>query len=194
MENKIKLQLARLPKALGELAHSNQFLKTSTLAAYGFWFVTIFVLAYELTKPPVVLTLTPAATLLEVAPPPRPEKEIAEAVKAYTNLRYRWEPRTVSQNLQSAEAFIPPQSKKAYEAATAAVAKFATEKGVSQRIYVNDTTVNLEKKTIVVTGDRVTAIQGLKAAGDLKLELSFESGPRTRENPWGVYVTREKEE
>ncbi len=100
----------------------------------------------------------------------------------------------MTQNLQAAAVFIPPSSQKAYQAATANVAKFAIEKGVLQRAYVNDVAVNLEKKTAKVTGDRVTAIQGLKAAGDLKLELSFESGPRTRENPWGIYITKEKEE
>jgi hypothetical protein len=48
--------------------------------------------------------------------------------------------------------------------------------------------------TALITGDRVTSIQGLKAAGNLKLQLTFESGQRTKENPWGIYITKEKEE
>jgi hypothetical protein len=36
----------------------------------------------------------------------------------------------------------------------------------------------------------VAAIQGLKAAGNLRLELSFEGGTRTKENPWGLYVSK----
>jgi hypothetical protein len=39
----------------------------------------------------------------------------------------------------------------------------------------------------------VTTIQGLKAAGSLRLELSFESGSRAKENPWGLYI-KEREE
>ncbi len=194
MENKIKLQLARLPKALGELAHSNQFLKTSVLFSYCFCLMMIGFSFYQATKAPIVLTLTPEATRYEVVGLPKSEKEIIEAMRVYTDRRYKWEPKTVSQRLRETEVFIQAQSRKAYEAATANVAKFALEKGVSQRVYVNEVLVNLEKKTASITGDRVTAIQGLKAAGDLKLELSFESGPRTSENPWGIYVTKEREE
>jgi hypothetical protein len=40
----------------------------------------------------------------------------------------------------------------------------------------------------------VTSIQGLKAAGNLKLELTFESGSRTEGNPWGLYISKEREE
>lgn len=194
MENKIKLQLASLPKALGELAHSNQFLKISAIVAYCLCFLMIVLSFYQAARAPIVLPLTPMAIPFDEAKAPRPEDEITQAVKAYTDRRYKWEPKTVTQNLQAAAVFIPPSSQKAYQAATANVAKFAIEKGVLQRAYVNEVAVNLEKKTAKVTGDRVTAIQGLKAAGDLKLELSFESGPRTRENPWGIYITKEREE
>lgn len=194
MENKTKLQLARLPKALGELAHSNQFLKISAIVSYYFCFLMIALSFYQAARAPIVLPLTALAVPFDEAKLPKPEDEIAKAVKAYTDRRYRWEPRTVTQNLQAAGVFIPPSSQKAYQAATAIVAKFAIEKGVLQRAYVNEVAVNLERKTARITGDRVTAIQGLKAAGELKLELSFESGPRTRENPWGIYITKEREE
>jgi len=194
MENKTKLQIARLPRALGELAHSNQFLKISALAAYCFCFLMIALSFYQAARAPIVLPLTALAMPFDEAKLPKPEDEIAQAVKAYIDRRYRWEPKTVTQNLQAAAVFIPPSSQKAYRAATANVAKFAIEKGVLQRAYVNEVAVNLEKKTAKVSGDRVTAIQGLKAAGDLRLELSFESGPRTRENPWGIYITKEREE
>lgn len=45
----------------------------------------------------------------------------------------------------------------------------------------------------MIVGDRITSIQSLKAAGDLKLELGFESGPRTFVNPWWVFISKEKE-
>lgn len=194
MENKKKLQIARLPKALGELAHSNQFLKISALAAYCLCFLMVALSFYQAARAPIILPLSTLAVPFDEARPPKAEDEISQAMKAYIERRYRWEPKTVTQNLQAAAVFIPPASQKAYREATANVAKFAIEKGVLQRAYVNEVAVNLEKKTARITGDRVTAIQGLKAAGDLKLELSFESGPRTRENPWGIYITKEKEE
>ena len=189
-----KLQLPKLPKALGELAHSNQFLKTSVLVSYGLCALLVLLSIFLSRRAPVVLALTPKATVLEVTDPPNPEDEVTRAVVAYVERRYKWEPKTVSANLRQAEAFILPQSRKAFETAIADVIRFATEKNVMQRVYPIQVLVDLGKGAALVVGDRVTAMQGLKAAGDLRLELSFESGPRTKENPWGIYVTKEREQ
>ena len=138
--------------------------------------------AFDLNAVPVALV-----------PPPSPESEIIEAVKFYIEHRYKWEPKNIVQNLQTAESFILPQSKKSYEAAVSNVSKFSLEKGVSQRAYVTGVTVDLDKQIALVTGDRITTIQGLRAAGDLKIELNFDNGRHTKDNPWGIYFTREKE-
>jgi hypothetical protein len=191
----LKLKLPRLPKALGELAHSNQFLKVSAIAAYGLCLLMVVLSFFLARKQPLIFSFTSKAVPVELADLPKPEDEVIQAVKIYVEHRYKWEPKTVVQRLHEAEAFIQPQSRKAFEAATAEVSRFSIEKGVVQRAYLlQPPLVDLEKKAVLVSGDRVTAIQGLKAAGDLRLELSFESGPRTKENPWGVYVTKEKEE
>ena len=50
--------------------------------------------------------------------------------------------------------------------------KFSTSKAVAQRIYPDRVAVDLAKRTVSISGDRVTAIQCLKAAGDLRLELT----------------------
>ncbi|MGE3263190.1 MAG: hypothetical protein AB7K68_15525 [Bacteriovoracia bacterium] len=73
------------------------------------------------------------------------------------------------------------------------VIRFSVDKIVAQRAYPVEIRVDLKKGIAVIEGDRITSIQGLKAAGDLRLELGFESGPRTEQNPWGVYVSKEKE-
>lgn len=100
----------------------------------------------------------------------------------------------MKQRLLESEAFVLPGNRRAFQSAAANVIRFSTEKLVSQRVYAEKIDVSLEKKTALISGDRVTLIQGLKAAGNLRLELSFESGPRTRENPWGIYITKEREE
>lgn len=191
----LKLQLPKLPRTIGELTHSIQFLKYNVVAAYLLVISTLALLFAESSKPPVLLTLSPAAIPLEAVTPPKPEEEIARAVRAYITLRYRWDQKTVGDRLHEAEAFIPATSRKAFQAASAGIVKFAQEKGVLQRVYPADAiVVDLNKKTALVTGDRVTAMQSLKAAADLRLVLEFEPGPRTRENPWGVYFVKEKEE
>lgn len=73
------------------------------------------------------------------------------------------------------------------------VVRFSSERMVSQRVYPGEIQVDLKKGLATISGDRITSIQGLKAAGDLKLELSYESGPRTTLNPWGVYISKERE-
>lgn len=194
MNTRIKLEAAKLPKALSDLIHSNQFLKLFSIFSVAVSVLSLILNLTVINSPPLVLTLASDAKPIEQREMPKPEDEIKTAIKKYIELRYKWEPTSVKERLKLAEVFIAPQSLKAYLSATANVAKFSADRQVMQRVYPDKIEVNLEKKTVSILGDRVTAIQGLKAAGDLKLELSFDSGPRTKLNPWGVYVVKEREE
>lgn len=182
------------PKQLSELMNSNQFLKIFSVAALVlsiFSIATLLILGF---KPALVISLSENASKMEqVEKLPKPEDQIEQAAKRYVSLRYKWEPANVMKNLDLANAFIHPSSKKAYFTAISNVVRFSTEKQVSQRAYANAITVNLQTKTVTVTGDRITSIQGMLAAGLLKVELTFENGERTNENPWGIYFIKEKE-
>jgi hypothetical protein len=112
----------------------------------------------------------------------------------YIDLRYKWTPKEIKTQLNTAKAFILPKNLKAFETASVNLTKFAIEKGVTQRIFPETISVSIPNKTVRVLGDRITSIQGLKAAADLKLEFTIESGERTKENPWGIYITKEREE
>lgn len=190
----IVLQSSKLPKMLGELTHSNQFLKMFSLAVLCVAVLTLVTLALLVSRPPVILTLTPDAGLFSKGDLPKAEDQVRAAVHRYLEKRYNWDPENVDGRLNEAQAFILPQSLKAFRQALADVARFSKEKQVSQRTYANKVQVDLAQKTVLVTGDRVSAIQGLKAAGNLNLLLYFDAGPRTTENPWGLYITKEKEE
>lgn len=190
----IGLKASRLPKMLGELAHSIQFLKMFSLSSLAVSLLVVLTLALLVGRPPVILTLAPGANPLERVDAPKAEDQVRAAIHHYIEKRYGWEPATVAARLKAAQAFILPQSLKAFQGSLAEVSRFSTERQVSQRAYPMEIRVDLAQKTAFVTGDRVTSIQGLKAAGDLKLALSFDGGPHTPENPWGVYVTKEREE
>lgn len=190
----INLTNARFPKMIGELMHSNQFLKTFSAATLVILFATICALMEAQMREPLVITLDTNGKILEQVELPKPETQIKEAINAYIEKRYKWEPETVTKNLKASEAFIQPTSIKAFQGAIANIIKFSTEKMVAQKVYPTKIEVDLNKKTALVTGDRLTTVQGLKAAGNLKLELTFESGPRTAENPWGLYIAKEREE
>lgn len=194
MQTQIKLRELKLPKILGDLAHSNQFLKifsVSSLITNFLSLILIFVLA---TRSPVVLSFSSGANLLETAQMPKPETEVKAAIKHFLELRYLWSPENVKDKLNLAQTMVQPSAMKSYIGAAQNVVRFSIEKQVSQRVYENSIEVDLEHKTVRVLGDRITSIQNLKAAGDLKLELSFEFGRRTKENPWGVFISKEKED
>lgn len=184
----------KVPKLIGDLMHSNHFLKMFALGALG---LSVFAMATTLglsSKPPLVLTLSVnGQEVKKQIELPKAEDQIEAAIRKYIELRYRWEPTNVQSNLTSATEFIHPTSRKAFQGSISNVIRFSTEKQVTQRAYPTQVKVNLQDKIVQVLGDRITAIQGMMAAGPLKLELSFESGDRTKENPWGVYISKEKE-
>lgn len=194
MINKTRLQNARFPKLVGDLMHSNQFLKMFSFYALILAMVTGLALIFAVTKDPIVLTLNTKAEIVTEGEAPKAEDQVKEAVNAYLRMRYRWKPENVSAKLKASEAFILPVTLKAFQESVAKVTRFSTEKIVTQTIYPEEMKVDLQQKTVSVLGDRVTSIQGMKAAGDLKLEISFDSGPRTKQNPWGIYVIKEKEQ
>lgn len=184
----------RFPKQIAELMHSNQFLKGFSILAL---LVALAAAATSIlvgTKQPIVLTLSPSGQEQAASSElPKPELQVEQAVRRYIDLRYKWEPSNVQKKLGMASAFIHETSQKAFQGAIANVIRFSTEKQVTQRAYPEMVKVNLTNKTVQISGDRITAIQGIMAAGPLKIELSFESGQRTKENPWGIYITKEKE-
>ena len=196
MENSklVKLKPTQLPKMLADLTHSNQFLKVFTLASVALTFLMLVAFMIMATKEPTVITLNVDGKNLEKTLLPKAEDQIREGIKKYLEKRYQWEPENVIKKLKESEEFITPTSLKAFQNAVSNVAKFSVEKIVSQKVYPEKIEIDLKKQTALITGDRVTSIQGLKAAGNLKLELTFENGPRTKENPWGLYISKEREE
>lgn len=194
MTDKTKLRASKLPRMIGDLMHSNQFLKMFSVYALTLALITCLALVFAITKEPTVLTLTPNGEVLDQVKMPRAEDEVSAAIKTYLNKRYKWRPEDVERKLKESEVFILPMTLKAFRESVSKVSKFSIEKVVSQTVYPNEMRVDLQKKVVSIRGDRFTAIQGMRAAGELKLEISFDSGPRTKENPWGVYVVKEREE
>ena len=193
MNQEIKLKMKQLPKALSDLMHSNQFLKMSAFSAYLICGLLVTLLFYQSVKPTPVLTLAPDGSVYQTAPPPKPEVEIERAIREYMKYRYNWEPKTVSTRINEAQEFILPATKKTFGTSMASVVKFSTEKLVGQKVYPEKIQISLSKSTATVIGDRITSIQGIKAAGELRVDLTFDSGPRTKNNPWGVYISSEKD-
>lgn len=189
-----QLKNSQFPKMLSDLSHTNQFLKIFSMVTLCLVLASFFVIFSLTNQESVILTLTPEGKILEKTKMPKAEDLIREGINRYLEKRYTWVPSDVQKKLADSSFFVSPTSQKAFGEAMANIIHFSLEKQVAQKVYPSNIEINLKDGTALVTGDRVTAIQGLKAAGNLKLQLSFESGPRTKENPWGIYITKEKEE
>jgi hypothetical protein len=183
----------RMPQMMGKLSHANQYLKVISAAALGTAILTLVTLLGVLNRDPVVLTLKADASVLDRAGPPKLEDQVRAAARQYLASRYQWDAATVKQRLAEAQAFIAPASLKAFQTASIVLIRFSAEKQVTQRIYADNLQVDLNKHEVEISGDRLTSVQGLMAAGALRLVLKFEDGPKTVLNPWGWYVLQEKE-
>jgi len=184
---------ATWPRMIAELSHLNQYLKVFSLASLTLLFLMTVLCVLTTRKPPLVLAFSEAGNVLRAGALPKAEDEIREAVTGYLALRYRWTAKDVITQLTAAEAFIGPAALKTYRVAMAGVARFAIEKQIEQRVYPGRIEIDSQGKTAQVEGDRITVVQALRAATPLRLLLKFEYGTRTRENPWGIYITQEKE-
>lgn len=193
MDNHSQLLSAKFPNMISDLMHSNQFLKMFAFYSLSLAVITLFGLILLINKGPEIITLSVDGSVVTESEP-RFEAFVEKALRQYLDSRYKWQPETVEEKLKASEAFILPNTHKVFEESVSKVAKFSREKLASQKIFIDGVKINLKSKTALITGTRVTSIQNLPAAGDLKLELSFDSGPHTVENPWGIYVTKEKEE
>ena len=189
----LKLQGISLPKMLSDLTYKYHVLVVLSLGSLVVAALSMIVAFALSTKAPTVMAFSQNAQVLEKSELPKPEDEIKLAITRYINFRYKWNAKTVSENIKKAESFIESKSLTAFQNNMASVVKFSLDRDVLQRVYPNDMKVDLKMQTVFITGDRVTSIQGLKAAGNLNLALEFESGPRTSNNPWGIYITKEKE-
>ncbi len=192
--NKLSMKVSALPALVGKLSHSVQFLKVFSLGLLALLLILVLSLASLLGKEPIVVVTDSQSRVLQMTELPKAEVQIEEAVRRYLKLRYWWDSKSVAMQLQKAESFIASSSQKVFRNATGSVAKFSTDKGVSQRLYPDQLKIDLSRKTVEISGDRVTSIQGVLAAGVLRLGLNFEYGERTPENPWGIYITKEREE
>ena len=100
MNTKIKLEAAKLPKALSDLIHSNQFLKLFSIFSVAVSALSLILNLTMMNRAPVILTLAADAKQLEQRDIPKPEDEIKAAIKRYIELRYKWEPNSVKDKLK----------------------------------------------------------------------------------------------
>lgn len=189
----INLQRISLPKMLSDLTYKYHVLVMLSIGSLAVAALSMILALALSTKTPLILAFNKNAEVLEKSEFPKPEDEVRAAVTQYLNFRYKWDAKSVVENIKKAESFIQIKSLTAFQKNMASVVKFSIDREVLQRVYPAELKVDLKSQVVFIVGDRVTSIQGLKVAGNLNLAIEFESGPRTSKNPWGIYITKEKE-
>lgn len=189
----LKLKGISLPKMLSDLTYKYHVLVVITVGSMIVSAFSVVGMIAMSAKAPTVLALSNRGDIFDRSDLPKPEDEIKQAISHYVNYRYKWNAKTVVENIKKAESFIDSKSLAAFQNNMANVVKFSVDREVEQRVYPVDFKIDLKSQTVFLIGDRVTSIQGLKAAGNLNLALEFTPGPRTARNPWGIYITKEKE-
>jgi hypothetical protein len=181
------------PLVWGDLAFQNQLLRQVTMAALLITILSMGTTLMLLRRKVNIIALNQRAEVVEQMNGVSVEQEVERAARRYVDYRYVWQPSNQAANLAQAKDFIAPQSVKAFEKTAMELVNFSKGKGVAQRIYPTSIIVDAKSNRVRIVADRFTEIQGLKAATYLQTNLSYQTGPRTSMNPWGIYIIKEEE-
>ena len=149
---------------------------------------------YVVGKGPSVFVFDEPGSVMNISKNIKVENQIKMALKTYVESRYNWDASSIDVKLKDAKNFIELKNEKLFDKSMLDLLKFAKEKSVSQKTYVEAVNLDLKSHVAFITGDLITSIQGLKAVSNLRLTLEFTEGPRTYLNPWGIYISKEKEQ
>lgn len=192
MNEKQVLKINAYPQMVQEFARANFNLKVLASTSLGLLFLCLSLVIYMVRRGPVVIALEGNGEVSRIEQKVT-DLQITAAAKEYILHRYCWDDSSIGAEVKKAEFFIAPNLVTSFERSLAETVKYVREKKVRQRVYPRSVEVNLKDKQIVIGADRFTEFDGLKAATDMRLNLSFSVGDRTVTNPWGVYIVKEQE-
>ena len=181
------------PLIWGDLAYQNQSLKRIALTALLVTMLALTTTCVLLKRKPQVLVMDQQANVLPVSSGAPLDAEAEQAARKYLGCRYVWQPENQVKQLSLAKEFIAPSSVKAFEKTANELINYSKSRNVSQRVYPTALAVDAKESHVQIIADRFTEIQGLKAATLLRVILTYQAGPRTTTNPWGIYILKEEE-
>ena len=193
MNNKIKLQLNKVPELIRDLSKENMNLKNLCLSLGVLLFLSVIANVFLSQKNTQIVALDAFGSIAKVETKVT-DLQVESAVKEYLNYRYGWDYKNIESELDKAKMFVHPSLVNSFSKSMISTIKYVKDQKVTQRVYTKSVEIDLKKKTVKLVADRITDFDGLKAVTDLKLVLNFEIDTRSVVNPWGVFVTKESEE
>ena len=154
---------------------------------------TIALAVLALRKPTLIAVTSTESKFLAVTPPNQEllEAELRRAVTGYLTAHYNWDPSSIEASFQAASKYVDPSFVKTFLNANQEHIRLAKEKSLSQKFFVSSMNIDLEKRRVVVEGERIIMVEGLRAANSVSIEIKFEFGKRTIKNPEGVFIVGE---
>ena len=181
------------PIVWGDLAFQNQWLRKITIISLCLSLLSLTLAISLMKRKPQFVILGAQANVVQADGALSLESEVEKAARKYLELRYIWQPDDQAAHLAMAKSFVAIPSLKAFEKTASELVAFSNGKNVSQRIYPTSLSVDVKANRIQVIADRFTEIQGLKATTILRVNLIYQTGPRSLENPWGIFISKEEE-
>jgi len=181
------------PIVWGDLAFQNNWLRKIALTSLVMATLSLSLTIVLMNRKPLIVMMDAQANIVRSGATVPVESEAEKMARRYLDVRYVWQPSSQAAQLALAKRFIASQSLKAFEKTAAELVVFSKGKNVAQRVYPTAVGVDAKERRIEVTADRFTEIQGLKAATILRVNLFYQIGTRTLENPWGIYIIKEEE-
>lgn len=181
----------------------NRILKGLLLGLATLLLVQSVALVCLALRKPVLIALGQNETrALSVTPPPEEllKQELQRTLTEYLQAHYTWDSSTVEASHVRASHYVSARFTQAFIQANAEQVRVAKEKNLEERVYLSRMAVDAKTLTARAVLDRILIVHsdsplgGLRAASPWVLNVSFEYGPRTEQNPEGIYVTGEKQE
>lgn len=174
----------------------NQILKGLLVFFLVLCAVESIVLCILALRSPIIVAVTPDhSSVLAIAPATDvlKKEEIRRVVTAYSKAHHSWDWQSVDAQLSTAARMVAPEFTGQFRHANAAQSKIAKEKKLSQKFYISElVSSDKEPQTMIITGDRILVVEGLRATNSMTLQVKYAFGPRTEENPEGIYITSEE--
>ncbi len=179
----------------GNETAQNQILKGLLLVTLALCAIQAIAITCLGLRKPVLIAVSSAETRVLVPSAPNEEilnAEIKRVLSTYLSAHHNWEWAKIHASFEAAARYIGSDFRKRFFEANREQERIAAEKKISQLFYISDLQLDLKSKVATVRGDRILVIENLRAANPMTLELTFDYGPRTVQNPEGIYVTAEK--
>ena len=148
------------------------------------------------TRKPLLVAVGQTDTRVFTLAPPSQEllnSELKRWAKQYAETHYNWDYKSIEKAHAEAAKYVSEKFVKAFLSANSEQVKLAHEKKISERVYLSaEIEVDVSSLSARISMDRIFTVEGLRATSPLTLDIQFEFGPRTQQNPEGIYVISEK--